>query len=225
MSRNGSGVYSLPTGNPVVTGTTISSAWANNTLGDIAATLTDSVAADGQTTMTGSLQMGNNTIIGLAPGVNPTDAANVSQVAGRIVQIVQSTSTSTASTSASGSYVSTGHSATITPTSTSSKIFVLCTFTADNNKAYDSGFTVFNGSTNLAGTNTNPAHFAYVGSVEYNLVIPVTMQFLHNPASTSAQTYTVYMLNPGSPSTLVYNQSQGNGSQTGLATITLMEIL
>ncbi|CAB5217704.1 hypothetical protein UFOVP202_1, partial [uncultured Caudovirales phage] len=29
MSRNGSGTYNLPAGNPVVTGTTITSSWAN----------------------------------------------------------------------------------------------------------------------------------------------------------------------------------------------------
>lgn len=80
MSRNGSGTYTLPAGNPVVTGTTISSTWANNTLADIAATLTDSVAADGQTAMTGDLQMGSNRITNLADGIASTDAATVSQV-------------------------------------------------------------------------------------------------------------------------------------------------
>ena len=34
------GTYSLASGNPVVTGTTISSTWANNTLNDIATALT-----------------------------------------------------------------------------------------------------------------------------------------------------------------------------------------
>ena len=62
MSRNGSGVYTLPAGNPVVTGTTISSTWANTTLTDIANALTGSLAADGQTTATGNLNMGNNQI-------------------------------------------------------------------------------------------------------------------------------------------------------------------
>ena len=74
MSRNGSGVYSLPAGNPVVTNTTISSTWANNTLSDIATALTDSLAADGQTTATGNLQMGNNKITGLATLTVSTDA-------------------------------------------------------------------------------------------------------------------------------------------------------
>ena len=80
MSRNGSGTYSLPAGNPVVTGTTISSTWANNTLTDIATALTGSLAADGQTTATGNLKMGSNRITGLADGTLATDAATKSQV-------------------------------------------------------------------------------------------------------------------------------------------------
>jgi len=62
MSRNGSGTFTLVAGNPVVTGTTISSTWANNTLTDIATALTGSIAADGQTPITGALQMGGNDI-------------------------------------------------------------------------------------------------------------------------------------------------------------------
>ena len=62
MSRNGSGTFSLTSGNPVVTGTTISSTWANTTLSDIANGLTQSVSADGQTPITGALQMGGNDI-------------------------------------------------------------------------------------------------------------------------------------------------------------------
>lgn len=75
MSRNGSGTYSLPVGNPVVTGTTISSTWANNTLTDIANALTGSLAADGQTTASGNLNMGTNRIINLADPTSAQDGA------------------------------------------------------------------------------------------------------------------------------------------------------
>jgi len=74
MSRNGSGTYSLPAGNPVVTGTTITSTWANSTLTDIASALTQSVSADGQTPMTGSLNMASNKIISLGTPTATTDA-------------------------------------------------------------------------------------------------------------------------------------------------------
>jgi hypothetical protein len=62
MSRNGTGTYNLPAGNPVVTGTTISSTWANNTLADIATALSGSVAADGQTPISGPLIGTNDTV-------------------------------------------------------------------------------------------------------------------------------------------------------------------
>jgi len=75
MSRNGSGTYTLPAGNPVVTGTTIASTWANNTLSDIASALTDSVAADGQTAMTGNLNLNSNKIVNVADPTLAQDAA------------------------------------------------------------------------------------------------------------------------------------------------------
>jgi hypothetical protein len=79
MSRNGSGTYNLPAGNPVVTGTTISSTWANNTLADIATALTGSLASDGQTPATGNLDMNSNKIVNLAAGTTTGDAVNYTQ--------------------------------------------------------------------------------------------------------------------------------------------------
>ena len=75
MSRNGSGTYNLPVGNPVVTGTTITSNWGNTTMSDIATALTGSVAADGQTPITGNLQMGGNLVTGLGSPSASTDSA------------------------------------------------------------------------------------------------------------------------------------------------------
>lgn len=68
MSRNGSGVYTLPATNPVVPGSTIATVWANGTMSDIAAALTASVAADGQTPMTGNLNANSNKIVNLVAG-------------------------------------------------------------------------------------------------------------------------------------------------------------
>jgi len=75
MSRNGSGIYNLPAGNPVVTGTTITSSWANTTMQNIADGLTQSVASDGQTPMTGALNMANNKITSVTDPTNAQDAA------------------------------------------------------------------------------------------------------------------------------------------------------
>jgi len=82
MPRNLSGTYSLPSGNPVTAGTTITTTWANNTLNDIALALTNSVAKDGQTTWTGDMVAGNNKITGLADGSAADDSATIGQVQG-----------------------------------------------------------------------------------------------------------------------------------------------
>jgi hypothetical protein len=79
MSRNGSGTYTLPAGNPVVSQTIISSTWANNTMNDLASAMTDSVAADGQTPMTGPLNLNSNKIVNLATGTVNGDGVNFAQ--------------------------------------------------------------------------------------------------------------------------------------------------
>jgi hypothetical protein len=81
MARNGTGIYSLPSGNPVVSGSTISVTWANNTLNDIASALTQSVSKDGQTVMTGAQNFGGFKIINLASGTTSGDAVHFGQLA------------------------------------------------------------------------------------------------------------------------------------------------
>lgn len=56
-TRNSVGTYSLPSGNPVVSGTTISSTWANNTLGDMAVEITNSLDRQGRGAMLAPLQL------------------------------------------------------------------------------------------------------------------------------------------------------------------------
>lgn len=51
MSRDLSGNYTLPAGNPVVEGTEIDPAWANDTLDDLSAALTDSLSRSGKGAM------------------------------------------------------------------------------------------------------------------------------------------------------------------------------
>lgn len=55
-SRNSSGTYSLPAGNPVVSGTTISTTWANNTLNDLKTEMTDSLSRSGNGAMLAQLE-------------------------------------------------------------------------------------------------------------------------------------------------------------------------
>jgi hypothetical protein len=81
MARDGSGTYTLPAGNPVVTGTTVSSTWANNTFTDVASALTQSLSKDGQTTMTGNQPMAGNKHTGVG-NATALCGATISYLAG-----------------------------------------------------------------------------------------------------------------------------------------------
>jgi hypothetical protein len=70
-----SGTFSPYTpGNPVVTGTTISSTAFNNTVNDIATGLSTAILKDGTQTVTANIPMGNNKLTGLAQSTATGDA-------------------------------------------------------------------------------------------------------------------------------------------------------
>lgn len=80
MPFNGSGTYSLPAGNPVVTGTTISSTTTNNTNSDIATALTNCLTRDGQSTPSANLPMNAKKLTGLAAGTTAGDSVRYEQI-------------------------------------------------------------------------------------------------------------------------------------------------
>jgi hypothetical protein len=80
MAFNGSGTYNLPAGNPVVTGTTISSTTTNNTNSDIATALTNCITRDGQSTPSANLPMNAKKLTGLAAGTSAGDSVRYEQV-------------------------------------------------------------------------------------------------------------------------------------------------
>ena len=68
MSRDASGNYTLPAGNPVVSGETIESAWANGTMNDIKEALTDSLSRTGLGGMVSAFKFVNGALG--APGAS-----------------------------------------------------------------------------------------------------------------------------------------------------------
>jgi hypothetical protein len=90
MAFNGSGTFSLAAGNPVVTGTTISSTWANNTLSDIATGLSTVICKDGQTSVTANLPMAGFKHTGVAVAAATTDYARYDQVQNSAPQVLAS---------------------------------------------------------------------------------------------------------------------------------------
>jgi len=79
MARDGSGTHSLPEAD-FVAGTTIVASVMNSQLQDISDELTNSVAKDGQSTMTGALKMGTQRITGVGNATARTDGAVVGQI-------------------------------------------------------------------------------------------------------------------------------------------------
>ena len=121
MSRDGSGTYSLPAGNPVVTGTTISSTTHNTTLTDIANALTASIAKDGQTTPTANLPMGTYRHTGVSNGTARDQYATLAQLqdgGAQYVGSVSGTDTITGSLTPAIAAYATGMVVVLTPANT-----------------------------------------------------------------------------------------------------------
>ena len=132
--------------------------------------------------------------------------------AGSVVQVVSNfinTDVNTASTS----FVSTGLSASITPASTSSKVWAIASSPSWYVTTGNAYATIYRDSTNI-GNATSGLMMVY-DNARY---APSTMQVLDAPSSTSSLAYTVYFRsNNGSSSYISY-------PSYGQFTITLMEI-
>jgi hypothetical protein len=96
VSYNGSGVFTINTaGQPVITGTTISSTTFNNLTADLATGLTTALTKDGQSTPTANIGMGAFKITNLAAGTVASDAARLDQVQGGAATFITVTGTDT----------------------------------------------------------------------------------------------------------------------------------
>jgi hypothetical protein len=139
---------------------------------------------------------------------------------GAILQVVSATS-STNVTNNSSTYVSTGLSASITPSSTSSKVMILArTHAVNPNNAAVATFTIFRGTvsgTDLAA-NTNGFAKIYM-SAAGNLDTAAIATFIDSPNTTSATTYTFAFKNILGASGAISVQA---GTTTG--SIILMEV-
>ena len=141
--------------------------------------------------------------------------------AGSVIQTVQGSIT-TPFGSTSTTYVAIGLSASITPTSSTSKIMVFVNvgslYLGDNNQSVFT--TIYRGAINL-GTGSSSAlaqAYPYTSTGANNIDVPVAIGYLDSPATTSSTTYTVYMKATGGTNGF---SAQNNGIQS---TITLMEI-
>jgi hypothetical protein len=135
-------------------------------------------------------------------------------IGGKVLQVVTAT-TATTVTTTSTSYVTSGLTATITPTLNTSKVLILTSQSCDRNAAdNDSNFTIFRGT--VAGTNLGASNG--MGGIFPANVSQVSLVFLDSPSTTSAQAYTVGMKNDAGAN----NTRAQNGSRT--SSMVLLEI-
>ena len=93
MAFNGSGTFLINTaGQPVVSGTVISSTAFNALTADLATGLSTAITKDGQTTVTANIPMSTYKFTGLGVGSAATDSANLSQVQSTVTKLLTSVS-------------------------------------------------------------------------------------------------------------------------------------
>lgn len=167
------------------------------------------------TTQTITLPANTGTVIttGSTGKVIPTAALP----AGTVLQVVSGT-TAVQVNSSSSTYADTGLTATITPTSATSKIYVVITHPENYKSPGNSGNRI---RMNLVRNGSQIIQICedqgYTGATTTGL-FPIAFSYLDSPASTSALTYKTQFSNPANAA----NVAVQNNSMT--SAITLMEI-
>ena len=164
-------------------------------------------------------QSGSNLTIG-GSGDNIVLGSGATTSFGKIGQVIQGSKTAQFETS-STSFVDGGLSATITPSSTSSKILIMCSTSAIHTATTSAGgetlIKFYDGSSAI-GDEYQVAKSRQDGSYNQEVGGGGTAMFLYSPSTTSATTINVYVR--------ITNGSNGRICQAGHgATITLMEVL
>jgi hypothetical protein len=137
---------------------------------------------------------------------------------GCVLQVVQGTLSSSVSTTTLYTFVTTGLAASITPSSSTSKILTTVSgFGYTSASAVQGVFTLYRNSTNLL---TYGSTLVYTFGA--NSQAGITFSYLDSPATTSSTTYTLYFSLANSAGTVTFNSPSAWGQPT--ATIISQEI-
>ena len=145
---------------------------------------------------------------------------------GGIIQIKQGIITAPVSTGTSGSFTDTGLSATITPTSNTSKVFCMVSLGSISATAGTStGFRLVRGSTDIGMPDSTSLQsgFTNIYDADQQILASANFNFLDSPATTSSITYKVTWRN--SSSTTWLGRYIGSATNyNGVSTLILMEV-
>jgi len=166
---------------------------------------------------------GTNAISGTLPAanINNTSIGNITAlpagVGGKVLQVVTATD-ETERSATSSSYVtgSNNLSISITPSSTSSKIYVTSTFEAgtSNMGGATAWFTLYRNSTNLGASSEGLSRMFISGLSGQTGIFNQTLQVLDSPSSTSSLVYQVYMKGDGGSHITYINKNSVKGTIT-----------
>jgi len=158
---------------------------------------------------------GANAITGTIPQGNIANAslgavtALPAGVGGKVLQVVTNTHATRFSTSSTSFVAATGYTIAITPSATSSKIFVTASSMVDTGASGRVGYaTLYRDSTNLGNSSGIGAIYSDSGRA----YAPITMSVLDSPSTTSAITYQVYWRTNGGA--VVFNDTEGEAQLT-----------
>ena len=154
---------------------------------------------------------------------------------GKIGQVVQTHFTTQSQMSSSSFAAISGCTVDITPSATSSKVFVMISLCAGVNQASYGFFKLYRDSTLIGSGSDSSNRIGCNFSISQNDgdntsdgVKQVNYQYLDSPSSTSALTYTV-QASTFSNSTITYNKTPDNSDNgrtaQGSSTITVLEVL
>lgn len=152
---------------------------------------------------------------------------------GSILQVVSSTKTDTTSSATGSTYADTGVSASITPTSSTSKILIAYYIQLSTNSDVFLLTQLVRGSTAIcvadtAGSRATSSSGFYLNSaLQLNSLFPVAVLYLDSPATTSSTTYKV-QARMNSSGTFYVNRSSSDADAAsairGTSGIVLMEV-
>jgi len=145
---------------------------------------------------------------------------------GKVLQVVQTFKADSFSSSSTSFTDVTGLSVSITPSSASNKILVLCTVPMSSN--VDAIIQLLRGSTAIgnstSATNTNGfAQTSSTGNAFPYSAVPMCINFLDSPSTTSATTYKIQVKITSAGNVFV-NLRHVNDAFSGSSTLTVMEI-
>ena len=154
------------------------------------------------------------------PAVTGTVLTDTSPKAGNVIQVVSFALGSGTVTTTSSTRSDTGLTATITPTSSSSKILCLVDMVGCEKSGGSGGGAYLLFILMRAGTDIIrfEGQGGYTQNTNLNSFGSCSTNFLDSPATTSATTYKVQFNNPTNSGTVGFNNS------SGVSTITLLEI-